>query len=384
MLGFGLVLPYLALYARSFGVSYAAAGLFVAAAGITRLGTDVVAGSLVDRFGVRGSTSVGVVILGVASLGTALAPNFHTAVVAWGVGGCGSALMFAAQYSYLLRVVAKEAMARTLSLYYGAFNAGIIFGGFAGGLLAESLGLEAPLLFYSGILFGAAFLFWRFIPTLPSAASGSAGTLGSLGRLREVLKTPGFGTVVAVNFAYMWFVISIFDTLIPLFGHDELGMSEAQIGIAFAIAIAAEFAILYPAGSLTDKYGRKPVMVPSLVALTLSCAAVGWATSTATLGALMLVLGLASGFAGVPPAAMLSDVIPEKSSGTGVGMFRFAGDLSFVFGPLVAGFSATVFGFKGAFAVATIPVIVALVLVIRAPETTKLRDARVALEEAEA
>ena len=383
MLGFGLVLPYLALYARSFGVSYGAAGLFVAAAGVTRLGTDLVAGPLVDRFGARGAASVGVVILGVSSLGTALAPTFPAAVVAWGVGGCGSALMFAAQYSYLLRVVAKEAMARTLSLYYGAFNAGIIFGGFAGGLLAESLGLEAPLLFYSGILFGASFLFWRFIPTLPSASSDSAG-IGSLGRLTEVLKTPGFGTVLAVNFAYMWFVISIFDTLIPLFGHDELGMSEAQIGIAFAIAIAAEFAILYPAGSLSDKHGRKPVMVPALAALTLSCAAVGWATSTATLGVLMLVLGLTSGFAGVPPAAMLSDVIPEKNSGTGVGMFRFAGDLSFVFGPLVAGFSATAFGFKGAFAIATIPVIVALVLVVRAPETTKLRDARVALEEAEA
>ena len=96
----------------------------------------------------------------------------------------------------------------------------------------------------------------------------------------------------------------------------------------------------------------------------------------------MFLVGLASGFAGVPPAAMLSDVVPQESSGTGVGLFRFAGDLSFVFGPLVAGFSATAFGFRGAFAVASIPVVVALGLVMRAPDTMKLRDARVALEEA--
>ena len=63
----------------------------------------------------------------------------------------------------------------------------------------------------------------------------------------------------------------------------------------------------------------------------------------------MGLLGVASGYAGVPPAPMLSDVTPEELKGTAVAVFRFVGDLGFVIGPLVAGWSAHAFGFTGAF-----------------------------------
>ena len=61
------------------------------------------------------------------------------------------------------------------------------------------------------------------------------------------------------------------------------------------------------------------------------------ASSVSALAILMGAIGFASGFAGVPPAAVLSDVVPESSSGLGVGTYRFAGDLAAVFGPGLIG-----------------------------------------------
>jgi MFS family permease len=68
---------------------------------------------------------------------------------------------------------------------------------------------------------------------------------------------------------------------------------------------------------------------------------------------------------------MLSDVVPDQRSATAVGLFRFAGDLGFTLGPLVAGIAAGAFGFRGAFAIMAAPVLVALALAARTPETLR-------------
>jgi MFS family permease len=57
-----------------------------------------------------------------------------------------------------------------------------------------------------------------------------------------------------------------------------------------------------------------------------------------------------------------------------VGLFRFCGDLGFTIGPLLAGFTATAFGFEVAFVVAAVPTVIAFLLAVRMEET--LRPAR--------
>jgi MFS family permease len=52
-------------------------------------------------------------------------------------------------------------------------------------------------------------------------------------------------------------------------------------------------------------------------------------------------------------------------------MFRFAGDLGLVLGPLVAGFTTNAFGFKVSFPIAVLPCFIALLLATGMPETLK-------------
>jgi MFS family permease len=86
---------------------------------------------------------------------------------------------------------------------------------------------------------------------------------------------------------------------------------------------------------------------------------------------MMGVLGIAAGFAGVPPGAMLSDVVPANRAGSAVGLFRFSGDLGWFLGPLLGSVAADLLGFKTAFAVAAVPVFAALAILLRTPETLR-------------
>jgi MFS family permease len=385
MAGAGLVLPILPLFARSFGVGYGAVGLLVSAYGLARLIFDLVAGPIVDRFGERVTAVGGLAVIALGSAMTGLASSFGMAVVAWAAAGVGSAIALAALYTRVLRVVPTQQMARTLGIFYGAFNTGFVAGGAASGLIADRFGLAGPLLANAVVVTLAAVLWLALIPAAgrsgpaagrPAPPGGSPPPdRGAGGNLARMLRTPGLVPVVVTNFAYLWMVAVVFDTLVPLFASDVLGLSTVGIGVVFAVALAAEFVVLYPAGSVADQRGRKPVLVPALAGLAVATAAVGWAPTPLLLGVLLAVLGVMSGAAGVPPGAMLSDVAPTQASGTAVGVFRFCGDLGFTLGPLLAGWAIPVVGFRWAFALAAIPTAVALAFILRTPET--LRPAEV-------
>ena len=383
MLGFGIIAPILPLYARSFGVSYQTASLLISVFAFARLIFDPIAGPIIDRYGERRAAIAGVLVVGVSALLAGLAPTFLLAVLFRGAGGGGSAIFIGALYSYLLKVVPSERMARTLSVFYGSLNVGIIAGGPIGGFVAQSFGLASPLILYSGLCMVSAALYVRFMQDAPKPAEGAAQRVptssgeGESARRRLVrqaaalLRTPGFVTVLVLNLAFFWFVAGAYDTLVPLFGRERLGMSEVGVGLVFTVAVAAEFLVLYPTASVADRAGRRRVVIPSMAALAVLGATLGWASSPVALGVLMGLVGLASGAAASTPAAMLSDVAPPQNSGMAVGLFRFAGDLGFVLGPLVGGIVAGAFGFKAAFVVMAVPALVALLFALRTPETLK-------------
>ena len=381
--GLGLVFPIVPLFARSFGVGNDGAGLFIGAFGFARLVGDLVGGTVVDRRGERWTAVVGMVLVGIATSATAAAPNFGVALIAWAAAGVGSAVLFAALFSYVLKAARKDRMARTLSFFYGAFNIGIIAGGAIGGFLADRYGLAAPLYAYSFVLIVAIGVYVTFVPVLPASsapeppvapvaeAAGSEVPAPTSMAMRELLRLPGFGTALFLNLVYLWMVAAVFNTLLPLFATDEIGMSPAGIGLMFAIAVGAEFFVLFPAGSLADKHGRRTVMLPSLIGLAITIVLLGTATSPVSLTLVLVLLAVASGFAGVPPAAILSDVVPAEHSGRGAGVFRFFGDLGFLFGPLLAGVVSKGFGFQAAFAVTAVVPAIGVILVLRMRETMR-------------
>ena len=372
MLGWGIVAPALPLYARSFNVGYDAVGLLIASFAFTRLLFDLVAGPIVQRFGERPVVVWGSVVVGLSSVMAALAPTFPLLVLFRGLGGAGSAVFFAAIMAFLLRTSPKEYLGRVMGVFFGAFNLGVICGQPVGGLIADAFGLASPLWAYGAACFVAAGLYQVTLsPPDPDAEKPPRVKLRSLRWNRP------FITVLASNTAYFWMIAGVWSTLIPLFGKERVGLSEIGVGLALAVASAAEFVVLFNAGSLTDKLGRKAVMVPSFAGMAIAVAAFGLAEPVTIFFIGMAVLGVTFGYGGIPAPVMLSDITPEEHSPTAIGVYRFVGDLGFVLGPLLAGGAASLFGFEWAFALSAIPAVVALGLLLSIPDTRPAPEAAV-------
>ncbi len=368
MLGQGMVLPVLPLYARSFGVGYEGAGILVTAFYAARLAGDLVAGPVVERWGEGRPAVVGLAALSLGALVTAYSPYYAAALVAWAVAGAGSSIIFASLYNRLLAVVPSASMGRALSLFYAAFNGGLIGGGFIGGLVAARFGLAAPLfmLAAAGVaLTPVAALALGWAVRRPAHAEAVRLPLLRLLRVRGVM-----ASVLAI-LAYLWMVGAIFNTLTPLFAHYQLGASTAAIGIVYAVALTTELVVLFPAGSWSDRYGRRWLLISALAAVAAISLVIGRAGNIVELAALMGMLGIASGIAGVPPAAILADSVSERERPLAVAAFRFGGDIGLTAGPLMAGLTVSAFGFGPAFALTAVPIALALVAVFVTPETLK-------------
>src|SRR6266542_1166565 len=232
MLGFGIIAPILPLYARSFGVSYDAASLLISAFAFMRLVSDPIVGPIVDRYGERLCAMTGVVAVGVSAVLAGLASNFPLVVVFRAAGGAGSSLVF------------------------------------------------AGLCFFSGLLY------LRFMPDPDDvkemkAAPEPAGDLHlplwrrTRTQVIDVMKQPAFVTTVVLNMAFFWVVAGGYDTLVPLFARERLGMSPVGVGAVFGLAVTGEFLVLYAAGSTSDRIGRKPVLLVSLTCLAVMMAVLG-------------------------------------------------------------------------------------------------------------
>jgi DHA1 family multidrug resistance protein-like MFS transporter len=382
MLGYGLIVPVLPLYARSFGVGRVEVGVLMTAFGLMRLLFDLVGGPMVDRLGERFTATTGAILVGVSSALSAVAPSFLALVVFRALGGAGSSLLFAAIMNHLVRAVPAHRMARTMSFFYASFLLGTVLGQPLGGIIAEFLGLAAPLWFYAASCFICAGLTFGKL-SHRSAHVGDAAEVSTAevlaesetrlptawGRVRDLLSDRAFVAALAANAALFWVLGAVRMTLGPLFAEERVGLSEAGIGGILGAASVAQFVMMWKAGTLADSRGRRVVLVPALAALAVSTAVIGWAGSAPSLLAVMAILGVATGFAAVVPAAVVADVAPKDSSGTAVGAYRFAGDVGFVLGPLIGGAVADAAGFGTAFLVTAVPVVAALVLAIGMPET---------------
>jgi MFS family permease len=369
MLGFGILAPVLPNYARSFGVGYDAVGLLISAFSFARLVSDPFVGRFIDRYGERAMSSFGAVWVGISSIAAGLAPTFPLLVLFRALGGVGSALFFAALLSFLLRSIPAERSGRVMGVYYAAFNVGFIAGGPLGGLTARWFGLASPLYVYAGACLVAAVVFWK---TLQDPVRHESET--RRGGIRRLPWNRPFITVLVVNGVYLWIIGAVFQTLVPLFGTStSIGLSITGVGFALGVATATELVALFPAGKASDRRGRRAVLIPALAGLALTTALLGQVSTPLAFIVVLGALGVASAYAGVPPAPMLSDVAPEELKGTAVGVFRFVGDLGFVLGPLVAGWSAGSFGFGTAFIVTAIPALLSVALVVSIKETMNSR-----------
>jgi MFS family permease len=125
--------------------------------------------------------------------------------------------------------------------------------------------------------------------------------------------------------------------VIPLLAEDEMGLTPEQIGVGLGMISILGLVLVYPSGALVDRFGRKAVIVPSMLLSGLAMVTFSWADSFGTFMLASTFWAAATGISGAAPAAYAADVAPPGMTASAMGMYRTLSDLGYVIGPLALG-----------------------------------------------
>ena len=90
--GYGMIIPAIPLFAKTFGVSTTAIGLIVSMFAISRFGSGLISGRFVDRIGERLTLGVGLFLVAVSSLLCGLSTSYDQLLIFRMAGGLGSSM----------------------------------------------------------------------------------------------------------------------------------------------------------------------------------------------------------------------------------------------------------------------------------------------------
>lgn len=392
LMGMNIMAPVLPLYAQSFGVGSAMVGLVVASFGLARIFMDIPSGQWSERFGRRPFIIAGPAVFAVASLLCGLVSDFWPLIGFRFIQGLGSALYSTAAMAVLTDISTREDRGRVFSLVQGTTLLGTGVGPLFGGLVAQWYGMRSPFFFTAFLgLIATVWALWRIPETRPVApervlgeSSPQASAPPVSGGLRSLLLDFNFLLVGMIAFGLHFTHTGARQTILPLLGHNELGLSEAQIGLALTVISVIDFFVIFFGGIVSDRFGRKIVIVPGFAVSAASLVLFTLGQSYALFLLSAAVYGIGRGIGGAAPMAFAADIAGEGNHGVASGLYRTFSDVGLMSGPVVLGLVADASSYSGSlYFSAGLLVVVTLLFGVFAREGARQGVREVALAEAD-
>lgn len=377
LVGFGIIIPILPFYVRSFGLSDLFIGLLAASYSLAQFLAAPVLGQLSDTYGRRpvimfsaGISGVAWIIFGLAAevgatLGTtaAVITLFGARILAGGAGGT-----IPAAQAYIADVTPVEDRAGGLGLIGAAFGLGLVFGPAIGGLAASDTVVAAadgvlpnfvPATQFSIPSFTAALLSFIAFGTATAVLQEPNRTLTPARRMtlvrpfREGLAEPSIKPLVVafflVAFAFAGVVVMFVPYLADFFGYTT---TQAALFLTYigCLGVINQGVLI---GWLSKRYGPRKVVSAGTVSLFVAFlllalaptlgssipipSAVPWISGELVL---LVIFGACASFGNGAVTVGLSTLVSQNSSaarqGIAFGVTQAAGSLGRTIGPPLA------------------------------------------------
>ncbi|MFO0949851.1 MAG: MFS transporter [Isosphaeraceae bacterium] len=321
LLGFTVVMPLLAPFAKEFQLEGWQIGLLFAAYPACQLVAGPVLGRLSDRYGRRpvlifsqAGTALSFLLLG-------LAWSFPVLLLARALDGASGGNILVAQ-AYVADVTTPENRSKGLGLIGMAFGLGFVLGPLLGGLLLK-LPIDPYWRLRVPFLVGAVFstIAWVLVLTRLPESSTTIGSARSAARvfsvqgLVETVTHPAIGMLVAAGFLVV-LAFGALEGTYSLYLRERMGWGADRA--AFAFAFLGLVSALVQGGlirRLVPKYGEPRLILLGIVGLAGGMALVALAPNGPTLLLATVVLGLGQGLVSPTLLGLLSKVTPADEQG---------------------------------------------------------------------
>lgn len=328
MLGFGIIIPLLPLYAERFGASAATIGLLFAGYSLAQFVFAPIWGRISDRVGRRPILLVTIAGSAIGSLVLGLAGSLPILFVGRILDGASGASVAVARAT-VSDVADPSQRPRLMGLLGAAFGLGFVIGPSIGALAA--LGSPSlPFFVAAGVSFVNLVAGIVRIPEtvrVRTTASHGAGTRAlPMPVMRLVLLT--FVGVTA---------FSAFEATFALLGSARLDMTQPTVALAFAgiglVLVATQGGVV---GPVTRALGETNTIRLALALNIVGFAVISYAASWGTLSPGLAVLALGQGLLTPTLSSAVAGVSPH-TAGVALGVQQSAGGLARVAGPVLGG-----------------------------------------------
>lgn len=342
MLGQGMLIPALPTLAETYSVSGALAVQVITIQQVGKFIAFIPTGAIVDRWGAKPPMVIGALVSVVCLLGAAAAPNFLLLMATQFVWGFGQNMWMFGREIAAAEMVRAEQRGRAMSTLMGISGAGMALGPAIGGFLTEPVGVRGLFLIFAGI--SAVILILAVIhKSVRVERPKSNRSMFDLTVFKEI--HPYFRLTYFILFISTFGVLTrtqVTNTMLPLYMETQLGYSPEVTGLLFTVHAVATFAIILPAGFVSDKRGRKWVAAPSALVAGITFLLLPFADNPFTIGAVLVFMGFASGMAMGSMTTYTFDIVPVHLRGQLQALRRSFGEVGAVTGPLIAGAVASI------------------------------------------
>ncbi len=339
-IGYGAVMPVLALQARALGADVSTAAFVVALWPLGMLATSLPAGAVVARLGERTTLLLAGLVDAVAMVGAALSTTVWQLGICVAVSGAAWTAFLIARQGYLIEAVPMHWRARAMSLLGGTFRVGVLVGPLIGALLISVADIRAVFLL-SGATSVLAALLAMVMPDLgvesrtAQREAGHASVRSVLVAHRRILLTVGVAVIVIGASR------SIRASLLPLWA-EGVGISASTTSLIFAVAALIDVLFFFPGGWLMDRRGRAVVAVPVVLSVAVACFLLPLTSTAAGVTAVMVLVAVGNGLGSGIVMTLGADTAPEIGRAQYLGGWRLCGDIGNSGGPLLVSAVAAV------------------------------------------
>ena len=335
MLSMSLLSTVIPLFARELGASGVVIGFTVAGYWVSRILLEIPSGLISQRFGYFRSMVAGLGLNVAGALLSALARDPFQVVLARALMGIGAPLFFAVATTFVLNLFDAERRGSAMGIFQGIEFGGTILGSAFSGYLA------AMFDFRTSFLVSAGLILLSMVPLvlLPHIREESgrmvAGSSLSFSDIRTVIRNRNLLIVSSATFAEFVMSVGILMTIFPLFAVESLGISLTDVGLLMGSRSVGFVLAMFTMGTISDRVGRKPVMLFGLGATAVLIASLGFVSSFWGIAAVIFVLGISTGAIWIVSPVLAAEAVEPDQRGAAIGTYRTFFDLGSILGPIV-------------------------------------------------
>ena len=354
MLGFGLVMPLLPIYARDFGATGTQLGFLTASFAIARLITTFPGGWLADRAGRKKPIILGLLAYSVVMALYGFSRDINQLILLRGFQGMASGVVWPVISTIVVDMVQPKDRSKAMGLYEMMHFLGMVIGPGLGGVLAGVFTIAVPffvcgfLAFFSSILVvftvqetvATELRIDNFSAEIPHSGTDSKSSTHN--KAIEGLKklTPYASIFVGLCLAQFILVFSnaLMQPVLSVYANEEMGISEVGVGMLFTVQGIVTLLSTIPMGIIADEVGRKPMIVLGKIIHASAALLVILSGGFWPLLFVMTMRGFGRSMSNPSITAMFSGLVPVSKRGRGMGIFNIFRNVGLVVGSTVGGF----------------------------------------------